>query len=104
MPTDRQIRVQGVGASVAIQSALRANVSNWYGATFKPVENPIDAVSFKRGDSGVWLCVVKRYNSATGERQVCFGHGGDLIEALISANGIIAAGKWTTDKPWSGRT
>lgn len=104
MPTDKDVRVRGVGASVAIHSAIRANCSNLYGALARPTENPVDTLSIRRGDRGVWLCVVKRLNTSTGQREVIFGHGGDFVEALINANGLIAAGRWVFDKPWSGRS
>lgn len=98
--SDRAQRVQGVGQSVAIHSTLRGNVSNFYGGVVNAKEDPIDTFSFKRGDGGIWLCVAKRFNTSTGVREVIFGHGSDFVEALISANAMIAAAKWVTDKPW----
>lgn len=98
--SDRAQRVMGVGQSVTIHSALRSNVSNFYGTVVNASESPVDTFSFKRGDGGIWLCVVKRFNTETGVREVVFGHGSDFVEALVSANAMIAGGRWVTDKPW----
>lgn len=98
--SDRQVRVNGVGQAVRIHQAVRSDVSNLYGAICKPTDNPVDHLAFKRGDRGIWLCVVKRLNTDTGNREVIFGHGGDFIEAMISANAMISGGKWAIEKPW----
>lgn len=104
MPTDKEIRVSGVSQSVRLHQAIRCDVSNLYGGIHKANDNPIDSLTLKRGDRGIWLCVAKRYNTDTGTREVIFGHGSDFVEAIVSANAMIAAGKWVTDKPWSGRS
>lgn len=103
MQSDKAQRVGGVSGAVAIHIAIRTNCSNFYGSIAKPTESPIDSVALKRGDNGIWLCVVKRLNTDTGDRQVVFGHGGDFVEALVNANALISAGRWVKDKPWSGR-
>lgn len=100
MPTDKQVRTQEPTSGDLIREVLRKRCSNLYAHLFAARDNPVDAVSFKRGDGGVWLCVVKRLNTASGEREVVFGHGADLAEALVGANKLIAANKWVTDKPW----
>jgi hypothetical protein len=102
--SDKAVRINGVGQSVRIHQAIRSDVSNLYGAIVKPTDNPVDSLAFKRGDGGVWLCVAKRFNSDTGNREVIFGHGSDFIEALVSANAMIAASRWTIEKPWAGRS
>lgn len=100
MPTAKEVESDKVSAGYAIRQVLRQRCSNLYAHLFTATDNPADAVSFKRGDGGIWLCVVKRVNTSTGEREVIFGHGVDLAESLVGANKLVAAGKWVTDKPW----
>jgi len=100
VPTDKSVRTSEESPALAIRAVLRARISNLYGHIFSPRDNPCDGVSLRRGDGGVWLCVVKRLNTSTGEREVVFGHGADFAEALVGANKLIAAGKWVIDKPW----
>jgi hypothetical protein len=102
--SDKNQRVSEVDSNVSVHMALRRWASNIYGGFHEPRSNPVDAVSLTRRDGGVWLCVVKRLNTSTGEREVLFGHGAGLIEALLDANAMAAGGRWTKDKPWAGRT
>lgn len=57
-------------------------------------------VRLKRRGQFDWLCLVKR-ETDEGGRQIVFGMGVGPIEALTYADGLVQAGRWRVDKPWS---
>lgn len=100
MPTDKNVRTSVPTADYEFKAFLSRRCSNLFAGIFRAENHPIDAVGFTRRDGGIWLCVIKRLNTDTGERQVIFGHGADLALALVDGSKQVAAGDWHIDKPW----
>lgn len=62
-------------------------------------EDDFTEIRIKHRGAGDWLALVKRFDG-DGAPVIVFGSGVDLLQALSSAEGLVAAGKWRVDRPW----